>query len=109
MIKTTSIAAAAAALVFTGLSFGAATPAFAKDVTVRYADLDLTTAEGQKQLDRRLDTAARDVCGYDDVTTGSRLRSPEAIECYDKARAQFSAHVAAAVERANARARVATN
>lgn len=109
MIKTTSIAAAAAALVFTGLSFSVAAPANAKDAVVRYNDLDLTSAEGQKKLDSRLDAAARDVCGYDAITTGSRLRSPEAVDCYNKARAQFSEHVAAAVDRANARSRVAAN
>ncbi|WP_395329611.1 UrcA family protein [Novosphingobium sp. BL-8H] len=109
MIKTTSIAAAAAALVFTGLSFSVAAPANAKDVTVTYADLDLTSAEGQKKLDHRLDAAAREVCGYNDVNTGSRLRNSDAVACYDKARAQFSAHVAAAVDSANARSRVATN
>lgn len=108
MIKTTSIAAAAAALVFTGLTFSVAAPAHAKDVTVRYADLNLTTVEGQKALDRRLDAAARDVCAYNQLVTGTLIREPEAVACYKKARAQSREHMAMAVERAN-RARVASN
>ncbi len=31
--------------------------------TVKIADLDLSTAEGQRKLDRRLSIAAREVCG----------------------------------------------
>ena len=106
MIKTTSIAAAAAALVLTGLTFSVAAPAQAKDVTVSYADLNLTTVEGQKTLARRLDAAARNACTYDQLSTGTRIRDPQAVACYKKARAQSHDHMAMAVERAN-RARVA--
>ena len=44
-----------------------ATPALAEPVTatssVQTADLDLSTAEGQRALDRRLAAAVREVCG----------------------------------------------
>lgn len=108
MIKTTSIAAAAAALVLTGLTFSVAAPAQAKDVTVSYADLNLTTVEGQKALNRRLDAAARNVCAYDELSTGTLIRDPEAVACYKKARIQSREHMAMAVDRAN-HTRVAAN
>ncbi|TCM18629.1 UrcA family protein [Novosphingobium sp. PhB165] len=108
MIKTTSIAAAAAALAFTGLSLTIAAPVFAKDVTVRYADLNLTSVAGQKTLERRLNAAARDACGYDMIDPGTRLRNPDAVACYNKALVQAHEHMAAVVERANG-TRVATN
>lgn len=103
MFKTNLIAAAAA-----GLALGAAAaatapaPAFAKDVEVRYSDLNLSTPEGQKKLERRIDTAARDVCNVDAATTGSRIRSSEATACYNKARSDVSAQVAGAVDKASA-------
>ena len=48
-----------------------AAPAFAQDQVpgqavvslVRTADIDISTADGQRQLDRRLSIAAREVCG----------------------------------------------
>lgn len=79
MFKSTPIAAAALGLALT------ATPAFAKDVEVRYADLNLATVDGQKTLEKRIDRAAREACDYDNRTTGTRLRSNESIACYRKA------------------------
>lgn len=78
-----------------GLTLTAA-PAFADTLAVRYKDLDLTTAEGQKTLDRRIDAAARQVCGYDEVITGTRLRSRDSVACYKQARAQVQKQVASA-------------
>ena len=44
-----------------------ATPALAEPITVtstvQTADLDLSSADGQRQLDRRIARAAREVCG----------------------------------------------
>lgn len=44
-----------------------ATPALSEPViatsTVQTADLDLSTAKGQRALDRRLELAVKDVCG----------------------------------------------
>lgn len=80
MFKSTPIAAAVlSALALT------ATPSLAKDVEVRYADLNLATAEGQKVLAQRIDRAARDACGYGETTTGSRVPSSQARSCYRKA------------------------
>ena len=79
MFKSTPIAAALLGMALT------ATPAFAKDVEVRYSDLNLATAEGQKTLDKRIERAAREACHYDVRTTGSRLPSTEARACYNKA------------------------
>ncbi|EQB12640.1 UrcA family protein [Novosphingobium lindaniclasticum] len=104
MFKTNLIAAAAAAVLSVG-AIAAATapaPAFAKNVEVRYSDLNLSTAEGKQKLERRIDTAAREACDYGRTTTGSRIRSNEATECYTKARADVSAQVAGAIDKAGA-------
>ncbi len=53
-----------------------------QSVTVRFADLDLSTAVGQQKLERRIERAARQVCALDDVTTGTRVPSGEASACY---------------------------
>lgn len=69
-----------------------ATPAVAADTeaprhAVRYADLDLTTESGQIALSRRIDRAAREVCGIDEKRTGSLLPASSAVECFKTARA----------------------
>ncbi|SMC72504.1 UrcA family protein [Novosphingobium sp. B1] len=46
-----------------GLALSASQPAFAGTKLVGYQDLDLTTKDGQAQLDSRLRKAAKDVCG----------------------------------------------
>jgi UrcA family protein len=103
MFKTNMFAAVAAA----GFAFGAIAaattpaPAFAKEIQVHYSDLNLATPEGQKKLDRRIQTAAREVCAYDRTTTGSRLRSTESAECYAKARENVRSQVAGAVDKAS--------
>jgi UrcA family protein len=68
-------------------------------VSVSIADLDLATPEGQRQLDRRIRKAARAVCGGDDVTTGTRLRSRDAVSCYEQALRQTRLLVAERVAR----------
>lgn len=45
-----------------GLSLATTIPASAKTSTVGYADLDLASKEGQAKLDKRLRSAARQVC-----------------------------------------------
>ena len=79
MFKSTTIAAALLGLAVT------ATPSVAKDVQVRYGDLNLATVEGQKALERRIDRAARSACDYHQGTTGTRLPSAEGRACYAKA------------------------
>jgi UrcA family protein len=62
MLKPILFAAAALASAIT------ASPVFAKPVTpevrvVSYADLDLSSAAGRNQLEHRIQTAVREVCG----------------------------------------------
>jgi UrcA family protein len=72
------------------LAVAVAAPATAADeaprVAVRYADLDLSTTQGQRELDRRLQKAAREVCGTQEKITGSRLGSEHSRECYREVR-----------------------
>jgi UrcA family protein len=72
--------ALAAALAMTGLQ----TAAFAgtgTEVTrqVFYGDLDLSTAEGRKTLDIRVDQAVREVCGPSGRDLGAMARRAECI------------------------------
>ena len=83
-MKNFALATAALGLAIT------ATPALAGDATVKSttvsaAGLDLSTTEGQKMLDRRVEAAAREVCNIETVSTGSRIKSLNARSCYRKA------------------------
>ena len=62
---------------------------------ISFADLDLDTPEGQMTLERRIERAARDVCRYDRMQTGTRIQSRAAKECYEKAKASARQQVAA--------------
>ena len=79
-----------------------AAPAFAADtmptVHVRYADLDLSTQEGQDTLNRRLDRAAHEVCGIDRRTSGPALPSSEARQCYRETVKGFEREIAVRAE-----------
>lgn len=83
-----------------------AAPAAAADeppvVRVHYGDLDLTSSAGQRQLDLRLERAAREVCHVDDKVIGSHLRSPHARECYREARRDLDRQYAQLVTRKSA-------
>lgn len=46
-----------------GLALSASQPAFASTRSVAYADLDLSTQAGRANLDARLKSAAKEVCG----------------------------------------------
>lgn len=83
-----------------------ATPAAAASDTdgrpskgVSFADLDLSTAAGQRQLQARIDRTAREICGADRATTGSRIASREAMACYRQALSRTRERVAQAVAR----------
>lgn len=80
----------------------AAAPALAngyetRSVEVAYHDLDLTTLEGVQKFDRRVDRAARDVCGLNDIATGTRIPASGAHACYREAKDKIGARVAALV------------
>lgn len=78
-------------------------PAAAQSQTVEvpYADLNLSTPEGQAALDRRIDKAARQVCGADETVTGSRLKNRAASKCIRTAKEQIGAQISALVEEPN--------
>jgi len=60
--------------------------------TVSYADLNLTTAEGQATLQRRLDSAAWNVCQFD--TDGMLRTAQDHGSCYRAARKDVAIRVA---------------
>ncbi len=72
----------------------------AQSVSVTFADLDLSTAEGADELDRRIDNAARQACYIDYKRTGSRMRTSDSKACYAKARKSVERQVAVMVEQA---------
>lgn len=87
-IRTLSLAlAAASALAIPAIASAAENQT--QSVRIAYKDLDLTTEAGQKELDRRMDKAARDVCGMDEAVTGSRIATSESRECYSTTRTQI--------------------
>ncbi|MGI9375397.1 MAG: UrcA family protein [Tsuneonella suprasediminis] len=74
----------------------------APTMQVKFDDLNLSTPAGQEMLQKRIKSAARDVCGMDDKTTGTRIRSSESARCYNQAVGSATAAVAAAVRKARA-------
>ena len=95
-IRSTILALAAAAVALTVPA--AATEAESNSVGVRYSDLNLASKAGQDELDRRLDRAARNVCGMDGIRTGTRLASAESRRCYREARVTLDKQFAALVK-----------
>ena len=93
-MKTLALAAAAIGLMATP---ALASPDKAPSANVSFAGLDLATPEGQKELDARINSAARSICQIDKIRTGTRLKSSEARECYAKARASAKKQVASAI------------
>ena len=86
-IRALGLVAAASCLAVPAI---AAEPA-GQSVRVVYKDLDLETAEGQASLARRLDAAARQVCGMDEMQTGTRIGNRDAQRCYRETRASLQA------------------
>ena len=95
---TIKLAIAAAALAITP-ALSAADGEQRSQVT--YSDLDLSTAEGVAELDRRIENAAREVCDADRQVTGTRMRSREARQCVETAKNQLDRHFAAIKRNAN--------
>ncbi|MEE4201244.1 UrcA family protein [Erythrobacter sp.] len=95
-MKTLAILAAGAALTLTaGAALADNTVPVSK--SIEYADLNLDTAAGQKALEYRINSAARDVCGADEVRTGTRIKSPEISACLADARSSAKRQVAAMI------------
>jgi UrcA family protein len=71
-----------------------ATPAVAGTAAVTYADLDLTSAAGRAELDKRIDDAAASACKAQTVT-GSRISKNSMVErCVSDAKKQINAQIA---------------
>jgi len=95
-MKTRNIATMATATL--ALAF-TASPALASSDEVHtkmvdYADLNLSSPEGQERLERRIESAARSVCSVYENRIGTRLRSPELDACLANARAGAKKQVA---------------
>jgi UrcA family protein len=67
-------------------------------IGISYADLDLSTEEGRAALDRRIDDAARAMCGRD-VTTGTILAHGKSSRCVERAKASVHQTIAERVAR----------
>lgn len=67
-------------------------------VEVRYSDLNLESEEGRERLRERLENAAAQVCGVDQVRTGTRLPNRQAKRCYDEALESFERAIAAQIQ-----------
>ena len=93
----TPLIALAATLAATLAPVAAASAATQNSVTVEYRDLNLASPEGQAALDRRVSQAARKVCGFDAVRTGTRLAPLKDMDCYREAKAKAKQQVAATV------------
>ena len=94
---TLSIAATALGVV------GATSPATAGTPTVQtqsvsYADLNLTSAEGQEALEWRLKSAARKVCRYKEHSPYEVRSRSIARKCYATAMAKAKKQQAAIIE-----------
>lgn len=85
------LTASAAAALATLATFSTLPAAHAATAAVEFADLDLSTAEGQAKLESRIQRASRKVCS--EVITGSRIATVD-DECMAKARAQFERQIA---------------
>ncbi|MCL6249977.1 UrcA family protein [Altererythrobacter sp. KTW20L] len=92
MFKTISIALAGAALLATGSV--AALERDTRTTGVTYRDLDLATEEGRNELNRRIDSAAKQVCGMNERQTGSHIVPRDARECYRNAKRDLQSHFA---------------
>ena len=86
------LAAALAATAF-------AVPAAADTVAVKYSDLDLSTPAGQASLERRINNAAKSICGADSTIVGSRIPTDDARQCMESAKSRVHAQVAEAISR----------
>lgn len=96
------VALAAAFALAIPVAASAADVAETNTVGVKYKDLDLASETGKAELERRLDRAARGVCGMGDKRTGTRITDRESRQCYREARVQLDRQFAAVVERQTA-------
>lgn len=91
-LPVTALALAAAAAVAAPATLAARDTD--ESIAVSYADLDLRTEAGKRELERRIADAAKDFCGTDD-RTGTRIRSREMRNCVEQTKEQLDAQFAA--------------
>ncbi len=103
MTKLFAIGLLAAATISAPALAGAAPSDEPRVAAVRFGDLNLDTAEGQQVLQRRLETAARQVCGTEERITGSFLASTSSHSCYVRALENLDREVAARIDRQSQR------
>ena len=96
-----ALAFAAGAMALSAMPAQAARPQERTGIAVQYRDLDLASADGQRTLETRLDRAARNVCGMDEHTVGTRLPNRGATRCYNETRAQFAQQFAQVIANEN--------
>lgn len=65
---------------------------------VTVTDLDLSTDEGRAEMDRRIENAAKEVCGMGERSIGSNIATRESRQCYRDAKRQMERHFAQLVE-----------
>jgi UrcA family protein len=88
IVRTLALAAALAIVPATAI-------AAPQNVEVRYNDLDLSSAKGQHELDKRIDRAARQVCTRHQITTGSIRSTAVDEDCYHEALGKLKDQLAA--------------
>lgn len=98
-LKTLSIAVFAAASLIAGSASAETFMSNGRTFEVRFGDLDLSQAADQRELQSRIGRAAGRVCGSRDLA--------EATRCRSAAIAHVKAPVAAAIARAETKARYA--
>lgn len=99
-MKKILVIAAACGIAFPAVSAqaGVSSPHDVRTVRVEYGDLNLATPQGQKRLNRRVEFAARKVCGYYGTANASIMESVDARACYKQAKAGALTQFAAVVE-----------
>lgn len=90
-------------LVLPALALAIAAPAVAQSTTVEvaYGDLDLTKDAGRDALDRRLNRAARQLCGSRPARNLAMIQDHQ--HCLADVRASYQPQVELALNAANAR------
>ena len=78
-----------------GVGASAAEPA---GMVVKYDDLDLASAKGQKTLKQRIDRAARDFCQDGTINVGSRIKPAAEDQCVSNMRAAAHQQMAVVIE-----------
>ncbi|MGB3795694.1 MAG: UrcA family protein, partial [Alteraurantiacibacter sp.] len=100
---TRILSAGALALAASGLVTApavSATQAENRTTAVNHTDLDLETEEGLAELQTRIDRAAKEVCGFNDVEVGTRARTREGRQCYRDAKRQLDRQFAQVIHNA---------